>query len=94
MTEALAVRDDPRKIAALRRQPAAPKEPSLKKLTNILIIAKIGNIINLAILEQTNAENLLNLPYGVATAQRGWLEKEHVLNTRPVDDMLAYKSSS
>lgn len=40
-----------------------------------------------------NAENLRNLSYGVATAQRGWLEKEHVLNTRPVEEMLAYKSS-
>jgi len=40
-----------------------------------------------------NAENLQNLPYGVATAQRGWLEKEHVLNTRSVDQMLAYKTA-
>jgi DNA polymerase (family 10) len=40
-----------------------------------------------------NSENLENLPYGVATAQRGWLEKEHVLNAEPVDRLLAYKSS-
>jgi DNA polymerase (family 10) len=39
-----------------------------------------------------NAENLGNLPYGVATAQRGWLGPEHVLNTRPVDELLAYKN--
>jgi DNA polymerase (family 10) len=38
-----------------------------------------------------SAENFENLPYGVATAQRGWLEKEHVLNASPVDDLLAYK---
>jgi len=40
-----------------------------------------------------NADDLRNLEYGVATAQRGWLEKEHVLNTRPVGEMLAYKAS-
>jgi len=40
-----------------------------------------------------NAENLGNLVYGVATAQRGWLGKEHVLNTRPVEELLAYKTS-
>lgn len=40
-----------------------------------------------------NSENLENLEYGVATAQRGWLGKEHVLNTRPVQDLLAYKSA-
>ena len=39
-----------------------------------------------------NFENLRNLPYGVGTAQRGWLEKDHVLNTRPVDQLLAFKS--
>jgi len=38
-----------------------------------------------------NSENLENLPYGVATAQRGWLEKEHVLNAGSVEDLLAYK---
>ena len=38
-----------------------------------------------------NTENLDNLPYGVATAQRGWLEKENVLNTSPVDELLAFK---
>jgi DNA polymerase (family 10) len=39
-----------------------------------------------------NEGNLENLVYGVATAQRGWLGKEHVLNTRPVAEMLAYKN--
>jgi DNA polymerase (family 10) len=39
-----------------------------------------------------NFENLRNLPYGVGTAQRGWLEKDHVLNTRPVDQLLDFKS--
>jgi DNA polymerase (family 10) len=38
-------------------------------------------------------ENLENLPYGVATAQRGWLEKAHVLNAGPVEELLAYKNS-
>ena len=38
-----------------------------------------------------NSENLENLPYGVGTAQRGWLEKEHVLNAGSVEDLLAYK---
>lgn len=39
-----------------------------------------------------SAENLDNLSYGVATAQRGWLGPEHVLNAGPVDDLLAYKA--
>jgi DNA polymerase (family 10) len=39
-----------------------------------------------------NFENLQNLPYGVGTAQRGWLEKANVLNTRPVDELLSFKS--
>jgi DNA polymerase (family 10) len=38
-----------------------------------------------------NYEDLLNLPYGIATAQRGWIEKERVLNARPVEEMLAFK---
>jgi len=38
-----------------------------------------------------NYEDLLNLPYGVATAQRGWIEKDRVLNARPVEEMLAFK---
>ena len=36
-------------------------------------------------------EDLLNLPYGVATAQRGWIEKDRVLNARPVEEMLSFK---
>ena len=40
-----------------------------------------------------NFENLANLPYGVGTAQRGWLEKEHVLNSHGVEELLAYKGS-
>ena len=39
-----------------------------------------------------NYDDLLNLPYGVATAQRGWIEKDHVLNAQPVEEMLAFKS--
>jgi len=38
-----------------------------------------------------NYEDLLNLPYGVATAQRGWIEKDRVLNARPVEEMLSFK---
>lgn len=38
-----------------------------------------------------NYDDLLNLPYGVATAQRGWIEKERVLNSRPVEEMLSFK---
>lgn len=38
-----------------------------------------------------NYDDLLNLPYGVATAQRGWIEKNRVLNAWPVDEMLAFK---
>jgi DNA polymerase (family 10) len=38
-----------------------------------------------------NAENLQNLPYGVATAQRGWLRKDDVLNTKDVEDVMAFK---
>jgi DNA polymerase (family 10) len=38
-----------------------------------------------------NYDDLLNLPYGVATAQRGWMEKDRVLNAQPVEDLLAFK---
>src|SRR2546425_5876640 len=38
-----------------------------------------------------NYDDMLNLPYGVATAQRGWIEKDRVLNARPVEEMLAFK---
>jgi DNA polymerase (family X) len=38
-----------------------------------------------------NYDDLLNLPYGVATAQRGWTEKDRVLNARPVEEMLTFK---
>ena len=40
-----------------------------------------------------NSENLGNLPYGVATAQRGWLERSNVLNTGSVDEVLAFKNA-
>jgi DNA polymerase (family 10) len=39
-----------------------------------------------------NYDDLLNLPYGVATAQRGWMEKARVLNAQPVEEMLRFKS--
>src|SRR5262245_5479756 len=39
-----------------------------------------------------NYDDLLNLPYGVATAQRGWTEKGRVLNAKPVEEMLAFKN--
>jgi DNA polymerase (family 10) len=37
-------------------------------------------------------DDMLNLPYGVATAQRGWIEKDSVLNARPVEEMLSFKT--
>ena len=30
--------------------------------------------------------------FGVGTARRGWIEPKHVLNTRPIDDVLAFVS--
>ena len=41
-----------------------------------------------------NYDDLLNLPYGVATAQRGWIEKDRVLNAQPVEKMLKFKSEN
>lgn len=41
-----------------------------------------------------NYDDLLNLPYGVATAQRGWIEKDRVLNAKPVEEMLAFKGDA
>src|SRR5256712_10801001 len=38
-----------------------------------------------------NYDDLLTLPYGVATAQRGWIEKDRVLNAQPVEKMLSFK---
>src|SRR3989441_1227965 len=38
-----------------------------------------------------NYDDLLNLPYGVATAQRGWIENDRVLNAQPVEKMLSFK---
>jgi DNA polymerase (family 10) len=40
-----------------------------------------------------NYDDMTNLPYGVATAQRGWMDKDRVLNARPVDDLLSFKHS-
>src|SRR5262249_18837498 len=39
-----------------------------------------------------NYEDLKNLPYGVATAQRGWIDKDRVLNAQPVEELLRFKS--
>ena len=36
-------------------------------------------------------DDMKNLQYGVATAQRGWIEKDRVLNARPVEEMLSFK---
>jgi DNA polymerase (family X) len=36
-------------------------------------------------------EGFESLPYGVATAQRGWIEKDRVLNARPVEELLGFK---
>ncbi len=33
------------------------------------------------------------LPYGIATARRGWLRPQDVINTRPLDEMLAMLKS-
>jgi DNA polymerase (family 10) len=38
-----------------------------------------------------NYDDLLNLPFGVATAQRGWIETANVMNAQPVEDLLAFK---
>jgi DNA polymerase (family X) len=38
-----------------------------------------------------NYDDMENLQYGVATAQRGWIEKERVLNARPVEELLSFK---
>ncbi len=38
-----------------------------------------------------NYDDLTNLPYGVATAQRGWTARNRVLNTLAADEMLAFK---
>ena len=38
-----------------------------------------------------NYDDLENLQYGVATAQRGWIERNRVLNARPVEELLAFK---
>src|SRR5438876_375889 len=40
-----------------------------------------------------NYDDMLNLPYGVATAQRGWIEKDSVLNAKPVEEMLNFKKT-
>jgi DNA polymerase (family 10) len=39
-----------------------------------------------------NYDDMLNLRYGVATAQRGWIERDRVLNAKPVEELLAFKS--
>jgi DNA polymerase (family 10) len=36
-------------------------------------------------------DGLGSIPLGVATAQRGWIEKDRVLNARPVEELLAFK---
>ena len=34
--------------------------------------------------------NLGNMPYGVGTAQRGWLTPDDVINTWPLDRLRAF----
>ncbi|HLQ78205.1 MAG TPA: PHP domain-containing protein, partial [Terriglobia bacterium] len=36
-------------------------------------------------------EGFENLRFGVATAQRGWIEKDRVLNAKPVKELLGFK---
>jgi DNA polymerase (family 10) len=37
-----------------------------------------------------NVSDLANMPYGVATAQRGWATPDHVLNCRDLNGLLAF----
>jgi histidinol phosphatase-like PHP family hydrolase len=32
---------------------------------------------------------MMVMEYGIGTARRAWVEPEHVINTRPLDEMLA-----
>jgi DNA polymerase (family 10) len=36
-----------------------------------------------------SALDFTNLSYGIGQARRGWLEKRDVLNTRPIEELLA-----
>jgi DNA polymerase (family 10) len=47
--------------------------------------------VTLVISSDSHAVNGFDvLPFGVATARRAWVTPEHVLNTRPVEDVLAW----
>lgn len=47
--------------------------------------------VTLVISSDSHAVNGFDvLPFGVATARRAWVMPEHVLNTRPVEDVLAW----
>jgi DNA polymerase (family 10) len=40
-----------------------------------------------------NYDDMTNLPYGVANAQRGWMDKDRVLNAQSVEELLSFKHS-
>lgn len=58
------------------------------------ILCRKASALGVQLIVSTDAhdyDDMQNLPYGVATAQRGWIEKDRVLNTQPVERLLSYK---
>ncbi len=52
---------------------------------------RLARDMGVPVVVSTDAHNVQHLPlirFGVYTARRGWLEKQHVLNTRPLEQLL------
>ncbi|MFQ6015113.1 MAG: DNA polymerase/3'-5' exonuclease PolX [Anaerolineae bacterium] len=65
--------------------------PDRLDLDDIHIRRAIGMGIKLAINSDAhNTDGLANMPYGVATARRGWAEAKDILNTLSVDQLLEF----
>jgi DNA polymerase (family 10) len=53
---------------------------------------RLARDMGVPVVISTDAHNVHHLPlirFGVYTARRGWLEREHVLNTLPLDELIA-----
>lgn len=54
---------------------------------NLRLAKEMGVMVAIST-DSHSARHLENITFGVHTARRGWLEKDDILNTRPLKDLL------
>jgi DNA polymerase (family 10) len=57
--------------------------------TNIMLASKYGTLFSIDS-DSHRTSHFKFLRYGIGTARRGWLTKERVLNTRPLNEVLKF----